>query len=65
MGENTRCAPPSDMGLYFRKQEGITIVELAEKMGVSQAYISELESGEIKPTIEQVELIKSFVEGEF
>lgn len=45
-----------------RRVQGITIVEFAEKMGVSQAYISRLERGEIKPVQEQIEVIQSFLE---
>lgn len=52
---------PGDMIRYIRKERGISIVELATKMGVSQAYISRLERGEVKPTMEQVEVIKSFL----
>ena len=44
-----------------RRVQGITIVELAEKMGVGQAYISELELGVIAPIQEQVEVIQSFL----
>lgn len=43
----------------IRKEKGITIVDLAAKMGVSQAYICRLERGDIKPTKEQLELIYS------
>ncbi len=45
-----------------RKAFGITIVELAEKMGVSQAYISRVELGAIAPVQEQIEVILSFLE---
>lgn len=49
---------------YIRKQKGISIVELAAKMGVAQSYISRLERGEIQPTQEQLEVIRSFIEKE-
>lgn len=49
----------------IRKNKGITIVELAQRMGVSQAYIVRIERGEIKPTKEQLEVLHSFIEGEF
>jgi len=32
-------------------------------MGVSQEYLAKVEMGEVEPTVEQVEVIKSFVEG--
>ncbi len=44
-----------------RKQKRITIIELAERMGVSQAYIAKLERGDIEPIGEQVELILSVI----
>lgn len=47
----------------IRKEKGITIIELAAKMGVSQTYIARLEQGEIKPTKEQMEIIHDFIEG--
>lgn len=47
----------------LRKQRCITIIELAAKMGVSQAYISRLELGHIQPISEQVEVIKEFIVG--
>ena len=52
---------PGEMIRYIRKQKGVSIVELAEKMGVSQAYISRLERGEIQPTMEQIETTQSFL----
>ncbi|MBU0477951.1 MAG: helix-turn-helix transcriptional regulator [Candidatus Omnitrophica bacterium] len=47
----------------LRKSKKLTIIELAKKMGVSQKYIVRLEEGKIKPTKEQVETIKAFIEG--
>ena len=47
----------------MRKQKRITIIELASKMGVSQAYISKLELGQVHATKEQVEVIKEFLAG--
>lgn len=52
-----------DMIRYIRREKKITIVELAAKMGVSQAYIVRIERGEIKPTVEQVETLHAFIEG--
>lgn len=46
----------------IRKEKGVTIVELAQRMGVSQAYIVRLERGEIKPSKEQLEVINSFLQ---
>ncbi len=46
----------------IRKAKEISIVELAAKMGISQAYIVRLERGEIQPTKEQIEVIRSFLE---
>ncbi len=43
-----------------RKTRGITVIELASKMGVGQGYISKIERGEIEPVSEQVELILDF-----
>jgi predicted transcriptional regulator len=53
---------PGDMIREIRKQKGITIVELAAKMGVSQDYIARLELGEVKPTQEQIEVIQAFLD---
>ena len=47
----------------IRKEKRITIIELAKRMGVSQGYIVRIERGEIEPTQEQIEVIKSFIEG--
>ena len=47
----------------LRKSKNLTIVELAEKMGVPKEYLAKLETGELNPTSEQLETIKDFVEG--
>lgn len=47
----------------LRKQKKISIVELAERMGVSQSYISQLERGKLQPTPEQIEVIEAFIAG--
>ena len=47
-----------------RKEKKIIIVELAEKMGVSQAYLARIEMGKITPTVEQFETIRSFIQGQ-
>ena len=60
----TEFATPGDMIRHIRKSKRVTIVELAEKMGVSQDYIARLELGEINPTQEQIEVIRSFLENE-
>jgi len=44
-----------------RRAKRITIVELAAKIGVSQAYLVRVERGEIKPTNEQIETIMNFL----
>jgi predicted transcriptional regulator len=44
-----------------RKAKGITIVELAEKAGISQAQIARIERGEIKPTSQQIELMLRYL----
>ena len=54
--------PPGDMIRHIRKSKRVTIVELAEKMGVSQDYIARLEMGEIEPTKEQIEVIQMFLD---
>ena len=46
----------------IRKEKQITIVELAKRMGVAQAYIVRIERNEIKPTQEQIEVIYSFLD---
>ncbi|MCP4651228.1 MAG: helix-turn-helix transcriptional regulator [PVC group bacterium] len=46
----------------LRKEKKITIIELAAKMGVGQDYIARLENGSQEATIEQIEVIKSFIE---
>ena len=53
-------ATPGDVIRHIRKAKQITIVELAQKRGVSQEYIARLELGEIRPTQEQSEVIQSF-----
>lgn len=45
----------------IRKEKQITIVDLAKRMGVAQAYIVRIERNEIKPTQEQIEVIHSFL----
>ncbi len=52
-----------EMIKYLRKRNQITIVELAKRMGVSQAYLAEIEIGKIKPIKEQIETIRVFVDG--
>lgn len=51
-----------DMIRHLRKNKGITIVELADRMGVAQSYIVRLERNEIKATKEQIEVITDFLE---
>ncbi|MFH0984277.1 MAG: helix-turn-helix transcriptional regulator [Candidatus Omnitrophota bacterium] len=55
-------ATPGDMIRQIRKSKMVTIVELAERMGVSQDYIARLELGEVKPTKEQIEVIQTFLD---
>ena len=52
----------ADMIRHIRKSKGVTIVELAEKMGVSQDCIARLELGEVRPTQEQIEVIQTFLD---
>ena len=52
---------PKDIIKQARKEKRITIVELGERTGVSQAYIAKLERGDIEPIGEQVELILSII----
>lgn len=47
----------------IRKSKRLTLVALAKRMGVSQAYLAKVESGEQEPTAEQIETIRDFVEG--
>lgn len=53
---------PGEMIRHLRKSKRVTIVELAERMGVSQDYVARLELGEIKPTQEQIEVIQMFLD---
>ena len=53
---------PGDMIREIRKAKKVTIVELAERMGVSQDYIARLELGTITPTQEQIEVIQTFLD---
>ena len=53
---------PGDMIRHIRKSKHVTIVELAEKMGVSQDYIARLELGMVKATQEQIEVIQTFLD---
>lgn len=46
--------------LRQRKKLAFTQVELAEKMGISRSYISELESGLKYPTIELLKKYSAF-----
>jgi len=52
---------PEHMIRRIRRLNRVTIVELAERMGVSQDYIARLELGEINPTKEQIEVIQTFL----
>ncbi|MDP3920449.1 MAG: helix-turn-helix transcriptional regulator [Candidatus Omnitrophota bacterium] len=52
---------PKDIIKQTRKEKRITIIELAERMGVSQAYIAKLERGDIELIGEQAELILSVI----
>lgn len=47
----------------IRKEKRLTIVDLAKRMGVSQEYIVRLERGKVRPTQEQTEVIKAFIDG--
>lgn len=42
---------------YFREKEGITVNKLANKSGVSQSYLRDVELGNKQPTIEYLEYI--------
>ncbi len=53
----------SEIIVRLRKERGVTAIELAEKMGVSPAYIARIEMGEIQPTAEEKETLESFIEG--
>ena len=53
----------AEMIVYLRKEKGITALELAEKMGVSPVYIAKIETGEIEPNKEQIETLRSFIDG--
>ncbi len=55
----------AQMIAHLRKEKGITVIELAEKMGVNPAYIARIEMGEVEPNKEQSETLRSFIEGKF
>jgi len=40
----------------------VNVNELIKKMGVTQRYLSKLESGHLEPTRDQVDILKSFLE---
>ena len=44
----------SDQFLMLRKQRGLTQKELAEKAGTTQAVISRLENGSVKPSLDTI-----------
>ncbi|HRK61699.1 MAG TPA: helix-turn-helix transcriptional regulator [Candidatus Omnitrophota bacterium] len=46
----------------IRKEKGVTLIELAARMGVSQAYLVRIERNEVQPTEEQVEVIHAFLD---
>lgn len=52
---------PKDIIKQARKEKRITIVELAERMGVSQAYIAKVERGDSELIGEQADLILSII----
>jgi len=49
-----------DMFRYLRKREGLTQVELAEKLGLSKGMISMCENGGRRPSYETLEAIADF-----
>ncbi len=42
---------------FFREKEGITVNKLANKSGVSQSYLRDIELGNKQPTVEYLEYI--------
>lgn len=52
---------PGDLIRQIRASKRITIAELAQKMGVSLGYIAKIELGQIEPTQDQLNIIKSFL----
>ena len=52
----------AEMVSYLIKKRGISAIKLAEKMGVTAAYIAKIEKGEISPFSEEKEVIKAFIE---
>jgi|GEM_PF-2786208 len=47
-----------------RVRMGISVSLLAHIMGVSKDYLAKLETGEIEPVKEQLEVINDFLEGD-
>ncbi len=51
-----------DLIKKIRKEKQITLIDLAARMGVSQAYLVRVERNEIQPTKEQIEVIQAFLD---
>jgi len=46
---------------YLVLEKHINVNDLTKKMGVTQRYLSKLESGHLDPTMEQVDILKSYL----
>lgn len=51
-----------EMIRYLVLEKHINVNELTKKMGVTQRYLSKLEQGYLSPTVEQVDVLKSYLE---
>lgn len=49
-----------DMLIFLRKREGLSQLELAEKLGISKSTISMYEQGQRKPSFEMLEAIADY-----
>ncbi|MBP9865960.1 MAG: helix-turn-helix transcriptional regulator [Candidatus Omnitrophica bacterium] len=50
-----------EMIRYLVLEKHINVNDLTKKMGVTQRYLSKLESGHLDPTMEQVDVLKSYL----
>ena len=61
-GEVPRFSNIGEMIRYVIIDKHINVNELIKKMGVTQRYLSKLESGHLDPTRNQVDILKSFLD---
>lgn len=59
--ESPRFSNIGEMIRYVIIDKHVNVNDLIKKMGVTQRYLSKLESGHLDPTLEQVDVIKSYL----